>query len=655
MAGVVEGFFAMAVALCGTMPHATRFCRALIARLPGRAAPRPDADGPDGSRAPVAPNAAVIRMITALAGLAALVIAGAAPGTYFSAARFRLLGALEASARLHAMEVAELARANPAMWEFDGLRVSAPSTGRASAERRRVFDAGGRLIIESVPGESLDWPVLTHQEPILDGGQRLGAVEAARSLRDVIATTILVALASTALSGVLFVILRVLPLRLLHQALERASFLAAHDLLTGLPNRALFADRLAQAVAATRRGGEATAVFCLDLDRFKEVNDTHGHAAGDLLLQTVAARLAACLWRGETLARLGGDEFAVIQPRARQPGAAEALARRLVAALEQPIDVGGHLASVGVSVGIAVVEPGVEADLSQVMMDADLALYQAKENGRGGHCFFAPAMNHKLQERRSLAADLRIAVSRSEFHLVFQPQVSLGNGGLTGAEALLRWERPGLGNMPPDRFIGLAEETGLIGPIGDWVLREACRQASTWPDHLTVAVNVSPVQFRQGDLYATVTAALRDNVLAPRRLELEITEGVLLQDTDDTLAVLHRLRDLGVRIAMDDFGTGYSSLVYLQKFPFDKVKIDRSFVRHLGSDRNAEAIVRAVIGMSAALGVRVNAEGVETATQADLLRREGCQEVQGFLFGKPMPAPEFAAMFPDARIGRAAA
>ena len=637
------------------MLRATLKPRVSVPPLPGGAGWAREGDAPNASRAPAAPKAAVIRMITALAGLAALVIAGAGPATYFSAARFRLLGALEASATLHAMEVAELARANPALWEFEGLQVSAPSEGRASAERRRVFDATGRLVIESVPGEPLLWPVLTHREPILDGGRRIGSVEAARSMRDVLATTLLVAVASSGLSGVLFAILRVLPLRLLHQALERASFLAAHDLLTGLPNRALFADRLAHVVGAARRGGESTAVFCLDLDRFKEVNDTYGHAAGDLLLQTVAARLSACLRRSETLARLGGDEFAVIQPQARQPQAAEVLARRLVAALEEPVDVGGHQADVGVSIGIAVAGPDGGTDVSQLMKDADLALYQAKENGRGGHCFFAPEMNQKLQERRSLAADLRVALSRNEFRLVFQPQVSLDTGAMTGAEALLRWERPGSGDVPPDRFIGLAEETGLIGPIGEWVLHEACRHAASWPDDVTVGVNVSPVQFRQCNVYEAVAGALREHGLAPRRLELEITEGVLLNDTDETLSVLHRLRDLGVRIAMDDFGTGYSSLVYLQKFPFDKVKIDRSFVRHLGTDRNAEAIIRAVVGMSRALGLRVNAEGVEEEEQADLLRLEGCQEVQGYLFGKPMPARELAALVSGLPLERVAA
>ncbi|MBI0538389.1 EAL domain-containing protein [Roseomonas sp. KE2513] len=435
-----------------------------------------------------------------------------------------------------------------------------------------------------------------------------------------------------------------LPLRLLNQALERASYLAAHDLLTGLPNRGLFTDRLRQALALARRDAEPLAVLCLDLDRFKEVNDTLGHAAGDRLLQEVAKRLSAVVRESDTLARLGGDEFAIIQPKARQPEAADALARRLIAALEAPVDLGGDWASVGVSIGIAMVDQSGSADLTQLMRDADLALYQAKEGGRGGYRFFSPEMNRKLLERRALEADLRVALARGDFRLAYQPQVNLESGAVMGAEALLRWERPGVGNMPPDRFISVAEETGLIGPIGTWALQEACREAMTWPDHLTIAVNVSPVQFRQAGLFEAVVSALESSGLAPERLEVEITEGVLLNDTDETLATLRRLRSLGVKIAMDDFGTGYSSLGYLQKFPFDKVKIDRSFVRHLGDDRSAEAIVRAVVGMSHALGVHTIAEGVETAIQADMLRQKGCEEVQGYMYGKPMPAEAFTEM-----------
>ncbi len=577
----------------------------------------------------------VTRMVTALAALAALLMAAALPLAYFSASRYRMVGGLEASARIHAAEVVELARRNPGFWDFDRLRVSAPRGG-APEERRRVFAADGRLVMEAVPERELAWPVLREEAPVVIDAQEMGHVEAALSMRDVLASTLVVSLASCTLGALIFLLLRVVPLRLLNNALERASFLAAHDLLTGLPNRRLFGDRLRQALSLARRDRRSMAVLCLDLDRFKEVNDTLGHAAGDQVLKIVTDRLSAVLRESDTLARLGGDEFAVIQPRAEQPRSAVALARRLIAALEAPISLDGYQARIGISIGIAMTDRFGMAEPTQLLRDADVALYQAKEAGRGGYRFFVPEMNRKLQERRALEADLRAALETGGFRLAFQPQVRLGDGAVTGAEALLRWARPGSGDMPPDRFIPVAEDTGLIGPIGAWVLREACRCAARWPAGMTVAVNVSPVQFRQPDLHDLVMAALEGSGLPPERLELEITEGVLLGDTEETLATLHRLRAAGVRIAMDDFGTGYSSLVYLQKFPFDKVKIDRSFVRNLEGDPSALAILRAVLGMSRALGLGTLAEGVETPAQAEMLREEGCEGAQGYLFGHPL-------------------
>ncbi|MBO1078295.1 putative bifunctional diguanylate cyclase/phosphodiesterase [Roseomonas haemaphysalidis] len=582
--------------------------------------------------------------MTGLSALAALLFALALPATFFAAARFRVLGALEASATLHALEIAELSRTNPAFWAFEGVRVRAPEQGRASGERRRVFDASGRLILESAPAVEPAWPLATYSEAVLVDGKTIGSTEAARSLLQPLLMTLLVASCSTLLATVIFALLRVLPLRLLDEALHRASYLAAHDLLTGLPNRGLFADRLTQALKHGRRDSDVTAVLCLDLDRFKEVNDTLGHAAGDELLQGVAKRLSGCLRENDTLARLGGDEFAVIQLGATQPETSAFLARRLIAVLEEPFALSGGQACIGLSVGIGMSEPGLPCEPAQLMRNADLALYQAKEAGRGGYRFFATEMNQRLQERRALEADLRQALASGGFRLAFQPQINLEDKRIIGAEALLRWDRPGHGNMPPDQFIGVAEETGLIGPIGAWAINEACRQAMLWPAHMNIAVNVSPVQFRQAGLFECVTSALQASGLSPARLELEITESVLLNDTEDTLAMLGRLRGLGVKIAMDDFGTGYSSLGYLQKFPFDKLKIDRSFVRDLGRDPNASAIVSAVVGMSRALGVRANAEGVEEQDQAALLLAEGCEEVQGYFFGKPMSAEEFSVL-----------
>jgi diguanylate cyclase (GGDEF)-like protein len=586
-------------------------------------------------------DSTVTRTVTALAGLAALVIAAAPPATSFLAARDRIDGALEASARLHAAQIAILAPQTPGFWDFDGLRVSSPEAGDGTAtpERRRVYDTGGRLVVETVPAHELEWPVLSHSAAIMDGTRRVGEAEASRSFRHALVTTLLVGLASC-LGGILiFVVLRVIPLRLLQQALDRAVYLSAHDVLTGLPNRALFADRLQQALALAQRGAGPTAVLCLDLDRFKEVNDTLGHAAGDVVLRVVAERMRSCLREGDTLSRLGGDEFAVIQPNIRHMEDTQVLARRLVDAVEPSIDLNGNQVCVGVSIGIAISEAGV--DRVQLLQHADMALYQAKDGGRGQWCLYAREMNTRLLERRSLETDLRAAFADQQFFLHYQPQVDLQTGRVVGVEALLRWNRPGHGLIPPDRFIGLAEEIGLIGGIGTWVLQEACRTAAHWPATVGIAVNVSPAQFRLPHFHESVVAALGRSGLAPARLELEITEGMLLSDTEETLAILNGLRALGVRLAMDDFGTGYSSLGYLQKFRFDKIKIDQSFIRRLATDPSAAAIVRAVVLMSSAMGMHTLAEGVETKAQADLLGLEGCEEVQGYLYGRPMLADAF--------------
>jgi diguanylate cyclase (GGDEF)-like protein/PAS domain S-box-containing protein len=428
------------------------------------------------------------------------------------------------------------------------------------------------------------------------------------------------------------------------EAEARIRHMAHHDALTGLPNRVLLRDRLGQALARARREGEAVAVLCLDLDGFKAVNDALGHAAGDRLLEAVAARLAASVREADTVARLGGDEFAVVQAGLAQPEAADALARRLVEALSRPFPLeGGHEAAVGTSVGVALF-PADGDGPDGLLRRADLALYRAKAEGRGAHRFFEEAMDARLQARTALERDVRRALAEERFELHYQPQVDLATGRVTGAEALLRWTDPERGPVPPSEFVPLAEETGLIVPLGEWALRAACGEASRWPAPLRVAVNLSPVQFRKPGLAATVARVLRETGLEASRLELEITEGVLLRDTEATVAELRALRALGVRVAMDDFGTGYSSLGYLRRFPFDKIKIDRAFVADLGRSADAAAIVRAVVGLGHGLGMRANAEGVETAEQAAMLKAAGCGEVQGYHFGRPMPAGEFAAL-----------
>ncbi|MDO9714347.1 sensor domain-containing protein, partial [Paracraurococcus lichenis] len=422
----------------------------------------------------------------------------------------------------------------------------------------------------------------------------------------------------------------------------RIAHMAHHDALTGLPNRVRFRERLDAALTRVRRG-EPCAVLCLDLDRFKEVNDTLGHPAGDALLRAVTERLRSELREVDTLARLGGDEFAVVQAGADQPHDATVLARRLVEVLGTPFDLDGHRVVIGTSIGIAFA-PGDGADADALLKAADMALYRAKAEGRGCWCFFEPEMDARMQLRRTLELDLRRALAEGEFELHYQPIVGVRNRVVHGLEALIRWRHPERGLVPPDRFIPVCEETGMIVPLGSWVLRRACAEAVTWPGAPRVAINLSPTQFGSRGLVEAVQEALAASGLEPGRLELEITETAMLRDTEETLATLHQLKALGVRIAMDDFGTGYSSLGYLQRFPFDKVKIDRSFVRGLGEARASEAIVRAVAELCDGLDMSTTAEGVETEAQLAVLRRQGCGEAQGYLFAHPTPAPDVPAL-----------
>jgi diguanylate cyclase (GGDEF)-like protein len=419
---------------------------------------------------------------------------------------------------------------------------------------------------------------------------------------------------------------------------ERITHIAHHDALTGLPNRVLFRTRLEEALARANRG-ECFSILYLDLDRFKTVNDTLGHPVGDALLQAATARLQTELRETDTAARLGGDEFAVLQTAADQPRAATALAHRLINALGAPYLLGGHQINVGVSIGI-VVAGGDGEDSDTLLKNADLALYRAKADGRGTWRFFEPEMDAHMQARRLLELDLRRAVEAEQFEVFYQPVVDLRTRRITGFEALVRWRHPEQGLVSPAEFIPLAEEIGLIGPIGERVLLCACAEAAGWPDDIKIAVNLSAVQFRGGTgLADIVAAALTATGLPASRLELEITETAMLHDTEETLATLHRMQRLGVAIVMDDFGTGYSSLSHLRRFPFDRVKIDQTFVAGLGdAGSDCAAIVRAVMALCASLGIAVTAEGVETEAQLDWLAAEGPIEAQGYLFSRPVPA-----------------
>jgi diguanylate cyclase (GGDEF)-like protein/PAS domain S-box-containing protein len=427
----------------------------------------------------------------------------------------------------------------------------------------------------------------------------------------------------------------------------RIAHMAHHDALTDLPNRVLFRQRMADALAQRSRSGALIGALCIDLDNFKLVNDTLGHPIGDRLLQDVAARIERVLRPRDTAARLGGDEFAVLVPEMKSPQELAVLAQRLIDVVSEPYVIEGHMVTVGSTIGIAVA-PADGHDADHLLRNADLALYRAKAAGKSTLRFFEAEMDAQTQARRQLEIDLRAALADETLEVHYQPLVDLISKDVIGFEALLRWPHPTRGFVPPSEFVPLAEETGLITPLGNFVLKRACADASQWPGHVMLAVNLSPMQFRVGNVLTNVKNALHASGLAPERLDLEITESVLLDRTDEVLAHLHALRALGVRISMDDFGTGYSSLSYLRAFPFDKIKIDRSFVRDLLSNRQTLAIVRAILGLASGLDMKVVAEGIETQADLACLAAEGCKEGQGFLFSEARPQSEILKLLAEA-------
>ena len=419
------------------------------------------------------------------------------------------------------------------------------------------------------------------------------------------------------------------------QAEARIAHLAHHDSLTDLANRVLFRERLNAALAGLSRKGGLAAVLCIDLDRFKEVNDTLGHPVGDALLTSVAARLRACVRAADTVSRFGGDEFAIVQDEVEDPKDVVALASRLLEQINRPYRLEGREIIVSASIGVAIAP--TDADEADALLKcADVALYRAKADGRSNYRFFEAAMDSRFQARRDLETALRGALQNNEFELHYQPLVDLQTNEVTGFEALLRWSHPERGAIPPSEFIPIAEESGLIGALGEWVLREACAEAADWPTELTVAINLSPLQFAAGNLVATVISALAASGLAAGRLELEVTERALLQEGDRNLATLRQLRELGARVCLDDFGVGYSSLNCLRRFPFDKIKIDRSFVNQIGDNAEARATVRAIAELASGLRMVTTAEGVESSDQLEHVRAEGCTEAQGFVFSQAM-------------------
>ena len=475
------------------------------------------------------------------------------------------------------------------------------------------------------------------EEAIADRRDRLrrrGGVEIEETIGE---RTIFASAAPAPDGGYVFVVQDITERR---SAEARIAHLARHDGLTGLPNRTQLIERLEDAQPRLARGAHF-ALLCLDLDRFKQVNDTLGHPIGDKLLQKVTRRLKAAVRETDIVARLGGDEFAIIQDSANQPEDVTALAARLVREVSEPYVIDGHRIIIGTSIGIALApNDGVSAET--LLKCADLALYRSKSEGRGAWRFFEPEMDERMQRRRRIETDLRAALENREFELEYQPLIDAETSRLSGFEALVRWRHPERGLVSPAEFVPLAEETGLILPLGRMVLEQACIEAARWPDELTVAVNVSAVQFRQPDFVATVAEALALSGLPAARLELEVTETIMLHDNAATVAQLYRLRRLGVRISMDDFGTGYSSLSYLRSFPFDKIKIDQSFIREMENRSEASAIVHAIAGLGLTLGMRTTAEGVENENQLARVRAAGCTDVQGYFFGRPMPRAQVA-------------
>jgi diguanylate cyclase (GGDEF)-like protein/PAS domain S-box-containing protein len=420
---------------------------------------------------------------------------------------------------------------------------------------------------------------------------------------------------------------------------ERIRFLALHDPLTGLPNRITLQQRLGERLERAWANDEQLAIFCLDLDRFKEVNDVFGHAAGDTVLVEVTRRIREAVGADDVVARLGGDEFAVLS--SCDPMRASALAERLAEWLMDSVAVGERQISVAVSIGIAVF-PSHGTTAESLLKNADVALCRAKAPGGPSCCFYNSQMDLVVRERRALANDLALALQAGDLDLHYQPLAQVSSLAVKGFEALVRWKHPTRGFVPPSEFVALAEENGLVHELGLWVLRRACSEAAKWRNPLDIAVNISPLQFHQGDLPEQLLAILIETDLSPTRLELEITETVLITDFDRALSMLRRLKALGLRIAMDDFGTGWSSLSSLQAFPFDKVKIDRIFIDKIGRHKQADVIVRAILGLCRNLGIPVLAEGVETEEQLEFLRREECDDMQGYLLSRPAPIATFS-------------
>ena len=593
------------------------------------------------------------RLLTLIASLVASCFALLLPGVVAYAGYQSTISILTTETEINARLVSHLINANPELWKAETLRLEdllRRRPGNRTPETRSVVDLAGTVVSEV--NDPMSWPLIGRSSPVHDAGQVVGDLKIQRSLRPLLTQVAGFGLLGVLLGLAVFAVLKWLPLRALQRARKRLIHEATHDALTGLPNRVLFLSRLEHAMERAGKAQRPMALFFMDLDKFKDINDSLGHEVGDQVLRHVADALGHCLTDGAahgrrwgdavyTVARLGGDEFTVIVESAGGVEDTAALASRILGVLQQPSTIAGHEFMLSASIGIAMF-PQDDVDVEGLLRQADMAMYRAKDLGRNTHHFFNDELNRSIQARIALDNGLRGALERREFVLHYQPKADLARGTAIGVEALIRWLRPGHGMVPPASFIGALEDSRLIVPVGAWVIETACEQLAAWDrmgfDEMSMAVNLSARQFRQPDLAQQIARMLHANGIAPHRLELELTESLLMEDSELSREILLSLNRIGVRVAIDDFGTGHSSLAYLKRFKVDTLKIDRSFLQDVPNDPDNCAITTSVVALARSMKLSVVCEGVENLQQLGFLRTLGCDSIQGYLLGRPMPA-----------------
>ena len=598
----------------------------------------------------------LVKLISAVAYSVAIIVTISIPSIYFATKYNERIGSVRTLSTIYGSLVTKAINKNPTMWRFEEHKLMALVEDNvaegASFTRYAVLDPGRNPIVSS-SDKQLPWPVIDYEKGLYDSTELVGYYKIEQSLRPLLAKTMLALLGGGILGLLIALTLRYLPLRALMRSQQRLMHLAHHDVLTGLPNRALLNDRLEQAILHAKRYSRCVTVVFIDLDNFKHINDSLGHDTGDELLRQVADRLQRSVRGTDTVVRLGGDEFVIIlfdQPEQNEPvaGTIERMRNRVA----EPMHIGAQILQITPSMGIASY-PGDGEDVNTLLKNADAAMYQAKDLGRNNFQFYTPEMNRKMQERIFLKEGLTKALKENEFVLVYQPQIDLRSKEIVGVETLIRWKHPKRGLIPPVEFIPMAEETGMIVQIGEWVLRTACQQNKAWQDAgmapIKMSVNVSPRQFRERDFVACVRSVLADTGMDPQYLELEITESLIMDNVERAVVTMNELNAIGVQFSIDDFGTGYSSLSSLKHFPVARLKIDQSFVRGLPGDKDDNAIAMAVIALGHRLNLKIVAEGVETDQQRSFLCDNDCDEMQGYHFSKPVPAEEIVEMMIAAR------